>query len=130
MTPSSVSLPPALSNVIPFAVCANKKSAVFDEFCVVCARAELLAARAAANAGAAPNNVRLVVMQTSALPMDTEQSRSVSQMRQYHWFIEIATALPPKLSIRPVRSALRCITTPFSFFIHRSPALFCPNANP
>jgi CIC family chloride channel protein len=27
-------------------------------------------------------------------------------LRLYHWFIEIATALPPKLSIRPVRSAL------------------------
>ena len=46
----SVSLPPARSNDIPFAVCTNRKSPVFDGSEVSCARVELLVARFAASA--------------------------------------------------------------------------------
>ena len=42
----------------------------------------------------------------------------------------ITTASPPRLSINPVRFAFRCMITPASFCIHRSPALFVPNTKP
>src|SRR5262245_43828449 len=47
-----------------------------------------------------------------------------------HWLIEMTTASPPRLRIRPVRFALRCRITPDSFCIHRSPALAVPIAKP
>jgi hypothetical protein len=61
----SVSLPPARSNDIPFAVCTNRKSPVFDGSEVSCARVELLVARFAASASTSTNTVRLVVMRSS-----------------------------------------------------------------
>src|ERR1700677_2932293 len=62
LTPSSASLLPVLLNIIPFAVCTNRKSAVVDVSGVFCARADSPAARLAANAGAATSSVRLLVM--------------------------------------------------------------------
>jgi hypothetical protein len=44
-------------------------------------------------------------------------------------FIEITTASPPRLSIRPVRLAFRCRITPAPFCIHRSPPLAVPMAS-
>jgi hypothetical protein len=44
--------------------------------------------------------------------------------------IEITTASPPKLSIRPVRLAFRCMMTPLSFLSHRSPVLALPITMP
>src|SRR5262245_24697255 len=47
-----------------------------------------------------------------------------------HRSIEMTTASPPRLRIRPVRFAFRCKITPASFCIHRSPALVEPIAKP
>src|SRR5262245_51159078 len=47
-----------------------------------------------------------------------------------HGAIEMTTASPPRLRIRPVRFAFRCRITPDSFCIQRSPALAVPIAKP
>jgi hypothetical protein len=44
--------------------------------------------------------------------------------------MDMTTASPPRLSISPVRLAFRCMMTPFSFCIQRSPPLMVPIANP
>lgn len=44
--------------------------------------------------------------------------------------IDMTTASPPKLNIRPERLAFRCMITPASFCSQRSPMLALPMANP
>ena len=50
--------------------------------------------------------------------------------RSFIHCIEMTTASPPKLSIRPVRFAAKCMMTPFSFFSQRSPPLVLPKTKP
>jgi hypothetical protein len=55
--------------------------------------------------------------------------RSVWPLGAY-WRIEMTTASPPRLSISPSRFAFRCMITPASFCIQRSPPLAVPSAKP
>ena len=54
----------------------------------------------------------------------------ISDLRRSYCDMDMTTASPPRLSIRPVRLALRCMMTPASFCIHRSPPLVVPIAKP
>ena len=65
LTPFKVSLLADLSNVIPFAVCTNRKSACFARSGAACASADLTEASDPANAATATNRVRLVVIRSS-----------------------------------------------------------------
>jgi hypothetical protein len=49
---------------------------------------------------------------------------------QARYFIETITASPPRLNIRPVRFAFKCMMTPLRFLSQRSPALALPMTMP
>src|SRR5262249_19871912 len=77
-TPVNVSLFVALSNFIPFDVCTNRKSAIFDLASGVCAKADLAKASDEAASAALATNARRVVMSASIFQVHLHRYRDAA----------------------------------------------------